>query len=278
MSMTTVANPRTPGPPREPQPQHCHTSPRHGHQPLPLDNRPSIWATMRWRGSRHRVLRSTSAIAIRHQPTSVRNRRLFDLAKRAARARLAWAVPASRRVTIADRVEERRRAVALARHFREEEDLSITQIADRLGRSPGTVKAYFYDPPGTRRGPSRLGTGICRGCGADTQPPNGKGDAYAYCKACRPGAIRRRWTSEASSRRCAGGVRSTDGCHRPRLVTHPRSAPRTTGNWAAGKRGWPAASVVTSVLGSWPAARARAESGVDEIRWKHEAPSLGDAE
>jgi DNA-binding NarL/FixJ family response regulator len=45
-----------------------------------------------------------------------------------------------------DRVHERRRAVALARHFREAEGLSIMQIADRLGRSPATIKAYFYDP------------------------------------------------------------------------------------------------------------------------------------
>jgi DNA-binding NarL/FixJ family response regulator len=42
-----------------------------------------------------------------------------------------------------DRVVERRRAVSLARHFREAEGLSIAQIADRLGRSPATVKAYF---------------------------------------------------------------------------------------------------------------------------------------
>ena len=35
-----------------------------------------------------------------------------------------------------DRVAERRRAVALARHFREAEGISIAQIADRLGRSP----------------------------------------------------------------------------------------------------------------------------------------------
>ena len=45
-----------------------------------------------------------------------------------------------------DRVVERRRAVALARHFREAEGLSIIQIAERLGRAPSTVKAYFYDP------------------------------------------------------------------------------------------------------------------------------------
>jgi hypothetical protein len=34
-----------------------------------------------------------------------------------------------------DHVRERRRAVALAPHFREAEGLSIAQIADRLGRS-----------------------------------------------------------------------------------------------------------------------------------------------
>jgi DNA-binding NarL/FixJ family response regulator len=45
-----------------------------------------------------------------------------------------------------DRVVERRRAVALARHFRESEGLSTAQIAERLGRAPATVKAYFYDP------------------------------------------------------------------------------------------------------------------------------------
>ena len=53
-----------------------------------------------------------------------------------------------------DRVVERRRAVALAWHFREADGLSIAQIADRLGRSPATVKAYFYDPSDANKGPS----------------------------------------------------------------------------------------------------------------------------
>ena len=81
---------------------------------------------------------------------------------------------------------------------RGEEDLSITQIADRLGRSPATVKAYFYDPTGEKaRAVKARYVGVCRGCGAYTQPRNGKGDAYAYCKACHPGAIEPRWTRES---------------------------------------------------------------------------------
>ena len=96
-----------------------------------------------------------------------------------------------------DRVVERRRAVALARHFREAEGLSSAQIAARLGRSPATVKAYFYDPTGEKaRAVKARYVGLCRGCGAYTQPRNGKGGAYAYCRACHPGAIERRWTPE----------------------------------------------------------------------------------
>ena len=92
---------------------------------------------------------------------------------------------------------ERRCAVALARHFREAEALSIGEIADRLGRSPATIKAYFYDPTGEKaRAVKARYVGVCRGCGAYTQPRKGKGDAYAYCKACHPGAIERRWTRE----------------------------------------------------------------------------------
>jgi AraC-like DNA-binding protein len=89
-----------------------------------------------------------------------------------------------------DRVPQRRRAVALSQRYRYAERLSIAQIAERLGRSPATIKAYFYDPTGekARRVKARY-QGVCRGCGAPTQPRNGKGDAYRYCKACHPGAI-----------------------------------------------------------------------------------------
>ncbi|HEX4864162.1 MAG TPA: hypothetical protein VFV02_08825, partial [Acidimicrobiales bacterium] len=73
-------------------------------------------------------------------------------------------------------------AVALARHYREAEGLSIAVIALRLGRAPATIKAYFYDPTGEKsKAVKARYQGVCRGCGAYTQPRNGKGDAYAYC-------------------------------------------------------------------------------------------------
>ena len=53
-----------------------------------------------------------------------------------------------------DRVQERRRAVALAHHYRDEEDLSIADIARRLGRAEATVKAYLYDPSHANKRPT----------------------------------------------------------------------------------------------------------------------------
>ena len=61
---------------------------------------------------------------------------------------------AGRQLAGYDRVLQHRQAVALARHFREADGLSIAQIAARLGRSPATVKAYFYDPSEANKGPS----------------------------------------------------------------------------------------------------------------------------
>ena len=162
------------------------------------------------------------------------------------------------------RVLERRRAVALARHYREFEGLSIRQIADRLGRSPATVKAYFYDPTGEKaRAVKARYVGVCRGCGAYTQPRNGKGDAYAYCKACHPGAIERRWTRERGAR---GDARR--GARRygrlPSSYDWSRTHARRRGGEALERLAegeWPAASVVTRLFGSWAAARAAAWRG-----------------
>ena len=109
-----------------------------------------------------------------------------------------------------DRVRERRRAVALARHFREAEGLSNLQIAERLGRSPATIKAYFYDPTGAKaRAVKARYVGVCRGCGAYTQPRNGEGHAYAYCKACHRRASRAALDTRARAGRDAPGGPAT---------------------------------------------------------------------
>ena len=171
------------------------------------------------------------------------------------------------------RVLERQRAVALARHYREFEGLSIRQIADRLGRSPATIKAYFYDPTGEKaRAVKARYVGVCRGCGAYTQPRNGKGDAYSYCKACHPGAIERRWTRERvleamlAWRAQHGKLPSSydwSRTHACRRGVEPL-ARLSTGDW-------PSAGVVTAVYGSWKAARAAAakeivQTGDDDRR------------
>jgi hypothetical protein len=162
--------------------------------------------------------------------------------------------------SIEARVEERRRAAALARHYRDVEELSIAAIAGRLGRSRATVKAYLYDPTGAKaREVKARYQGICRGCGDPTQPRNGKGDAYEYCKRCHPGAIAGRWTRD--------GVRDAMLAWRDRFGELP-----TSYQWSrthARRRGgpalerlqdgdWPSPGTVTDLYGTWAAARADA--------------------
>ena len=53
-----------------------------------------------------------------------------------------------------DRVSERRRAAQLARHYRDQENLTIAEIARRLGRAEATVKAYLYDPSHANKRPT----------------------------------------------------------------------------------------------------------------------------
>ncbi len=163
-------------------------------------------------------------------------------------------------MAIADRVQERRRAAALARHYRDQEGLPIAEIAPRLGRAPATVKAYLYDPDGEKaRAVKRRYQGVCRGCGAPTAARAGKGDAYEYCKRCHPGAIARKRTRE--------WVRDAMRDWRARYGSPPSST-----DWSrthAHRRGgaalnrlqdqdWPAPSTVIDLYGTWAAARADA--------------------
>ena len=161
---------------------------------------------------------------------------------------------------MSDRVTERRRAAALALHYREQENLTIAEIARRLGRAEATVKAYLYDPTGEKaRAVKRRYQGVCRGCGAPTTARGGKGDAYAYCKRCHPGAIAptrtRDWVREAMHewrQRYGRPPSSTDWSrtHASRRGGEPLE--RFLG------REWPSPSTVIDIYGSWPAARADA--------------------
>ena len=161
------------------------------------------------------------------------------------------------------RVLERRRAVALARHYREFEGLSIRQIADRLGRSPATVKAYFYDPTGEKaRAVKARYVGVCRGCGAYTQPRNGKGDAYRYCKRCRPGAIQRKWTRE----RVIDAMREWHERYGRLPSSYDWSRTHAKRREASAlerlREGeWPSPSVVGALFGSWQKAHEAALPG-----------------
>ena len=83
-----------------------------------------------------------------------------------------------------DRVLERRRAVALARHFREAEGSRSARSRSASAVRQRRSRRTFMTRQARRRARSRRAVGVCRGCGAYTQPRNGKGDAYAYCKAC----------------------------------------------------------------------------------------------
>jgi hypothetical protein len=163
-------------------------------------------------------------------------------------------------MTTADRVRERRRAVALARHYRDQEGLSIAEIARRLGRANATIKAYLYDPTGEKaRAVKRRYQGVCRGCGAPTAARGGKGDAYE--KRCHPGAIAptrtREWVRDAMRewrRRYGGPPSSTDWSR-----THAR---RRGGEALKRLEGgeWPPPSTVMDLYGSWAAALADALS------------------
>ena len=101
--------------------------------------------------------------------------------------------------------------------------------------------------------------GVCRSCGAPTSARNGKGDAYAYCKKCHPGASAREWTRER--------VREAMRAWRARYGSAPTSYDWSVSH-ASRRRpealdrledgSWPAASTVTELYGTWAAARADA--------------------
>ncbi len=157
---------------------------------------------------------------------------------------------------LVDRASERRRAVQLARHYRQQEDLPIAEIARRLGRSPATIKAYLYDPSGEKAKALKASyRGVCHGCGRPTAARGGKNDPYQYCHTCRPGAAKQHWTRER--------VINAMLAWQQQYGRLPSSYDWSTTH--ATRRGglalerlqtgeWPAAATVSELFGTWHAA------------------------
>ena len=158
--------------------------------------------------------------------------------------------------------------------------------ASRSGRSPIASVARrrrsrrtSTTRPARRRGRSRPATRACAAAAAPyTQPRNGKGDAYAYCKACHPGAIERRWTRE----RVLDAMRDWRARYGrlPSSYDWSRTHARRRGGEPLERLStgdWPSAGVVTAVYGSWKAARAAAakqivQAGDDDRRSRSVVP------
>jgi hypothetical protein len=157
-----------------------------------------------------------------------------------------------------ERVIERRRAAALARHYREQEGLKVSEIAARLGRAPATISAYLNDPDGSKNKHSKSAyRGTCQRCGAPTWG-SGPGRSRTTCARCngrgtlqwQPDVIEaalRAWNlmyGEAASSTdlsLAHAKRAAERGNRERLQ-------RLRTGWDRGR--WPSASVVQYHYGS----------------------------
>lgn len=154
-----------------------------------------------------------------------------------------------------DRVSERRRAAQLARHYRGQEGLTIAEIARRLGRAEGTVKAYLYDPLGDK---AREVKARYRGSvgAAARRPARGMARATRtpIASAAVPGD-----RAAADPRAGPGGdARLASALRRRavllRLVAHARTPARRRSVKRLQTGEWPAPSTVIDLYGSWAAA------------------------
>jgi hypothetical protein len=168
---------------------------------------------------------------------------------------------------------ERGRAAALARHYRDDEGLTVSEIAPLLDRTPATISAYLYDPDGekTKRVRSRY-RGVCRSCGASTWGA-GPGQAGELCARCN-GRATRKWdntTIESALRAWAAmfgkPATSTDLSLSHATSTADRDGGVRLHRLQAGWEGrrWPPSSVVQYHYGSVANANqiAHAEPGAD---------------
>jgi hypothetical protein len=134
-----------------------------------------------------------------------------------------------------DRVAERRRAAALARHYRDNEDLPIAEIARRLGRPPPQSRTYLYDPTGEKaRAVKARYRGYCRHC--RPRRPAAQMDPYARTRGNAPLAelygrapSSYDWSGTHAERRGAQALRRLEQGEWP----SPATVSELYGTWAA---------------------------------------------
>ena len=160
-------------------------------------------------------------------------------------------------------VVERRRAIALARHYREFEGLSIGQIAQRLGGSAGEQDqgVLLRARRARRRGRSRSAT---KGCAAAAAPTRSRATQEATPTRIARSPSRR---DPASVDPRAGhlGDAAVARALRPaavilRLVAHPCPQARWGRASTPDESQCPTASVVGALFGTWASARTAAET------------------
>lgn len=97
------------------------------------------------------------------------------------------------------RSDERRRAAALALHYRDTEKLSVKEIAHRMGKAESTVANYLWDSDGSKQRARRdTYRGTCRYCGAATSAGDGKNRSRPYCAQHKELGKSRTWTKETA--------------------------------------------------------------------------------
>ena len=182
-----------------------------------------------------------------------------------------------RRLGPAARAELRRDLVAQAYKIRQENpDLSIAEIAQRLGRSPSTVAKYFTDPTASKareRKHAYRGTCATEGCENPTSAGDGRGRARERCRSCENSGRRvhtedsvidvlRRFEAETGRR-----ARSSD--------FHPTRA-RAGGDaaWERYQRyGLALATIRRIFTGGFPAAAAAAHDVQRSVVTEHDEPT-----
>jgi hypothetical protein len=141
---------------------------------------------------------------------------------------------------MSDRASQRRRAAQLARHYRDQENLAIAEIARRLGRAEATVKAYLYHPSDANKGPSWEREAEPGGRELRSHPPAAasRGDVLPrrtfFC--ARPAVQHRRYASGFS---CSTGSRNGAARRNSPATTETMRvwrSPRSLVGWDAHKQ------------------------------------------